>query len=189
MSTPQRVGVVLMTCGSPATLDDVPEYMTNVRGGREPEPDLVVEFKRRYELIGGSPLLPITREQAAAVQDELQVRHPDGPEFRVGAGMRFAPPYIKEVAAEVAGDADALIGVIMSPQYSPILMRGYATTLDEAARALDKPGLAVAHTEDWHLQPQFLAAVAERVSEALAKFPPEVRDRVPVLLSAHSMPL
>ncbi len=189
MSTPQHVGVILMTYGSPATLDDVPEYMTNVRGGRAPEPDLVVEFKRRYDLIGGSPLLRITREQAAALQDELRHRHPNGPEFTVGAGMRFAPPYITQVAAEVAADADALIGVIMSPQYSPILMRGYATTLDEAARALNRPGLAVAHTEDWHLQPEFLRAVAERVTEALAKFPSEVRDSVPVLLSAHSMPL
>jgi protoporphyrin/coproporphyrin ferrochelatase len=189
MSSSQRVGVILMTYGSPATLEDVEEYMTNVRGGRAPEPDLVVEFKRRYDLIGGSPLLRITRDQAAALQDELRTRHPDGPVFRVGAGMRFAPPYIREVAAEVASDADAIVGVIMSPQYSPILMRGYATTLDEAARALDRPGLAAAHTEDWHLQPQFLRAVAERVTEALAKLPPDVRDRVPVLLSAHSMPL
>jgi ferrochelatase len=189
MSDSERIGVILMTYGSPATLDDVEEYMTNVRGGRAPEPDLVVEFKRRYDLIGGSPLLPITRDQAAALQHELRSRHPGGPEFLVGAGMRFAPPYIREVAAEVAGDADALVGVIMSPQYSPILMRGYATTLDEAARALDKPGLAVAHTEDWHLQPEFLRAVAERVTEALAKLPTDVRDSVPVLLSAHSMPL
>ena len=90
---------------------------------------------------------------------------------------------------EVAAEADALVGIIMSPQYSPILMRGYATTLDEAARALDRPGLAVAHSEDWHMQPDFLAAVAERVTQALDRFPPEVRGRVPVLLSAHSMPL
>jgi ferrochelatase len=184
-----RVGVILMTYGSPATLDDVPEYMTNVRGGRAPEPDLVVEFKRRYEVIGGSPLLRITREQAAALEEELRRRHPDGPIFRVGAGMRFAPPYIRQVAAEVGAEAEALVGVIMSPQYSPILMRGYATTLDEAARAPDRPGLAVAHSEDWHMQPDFLAAVAERVTQALDRFPLEVRGRVPVLLSAHSMPL
>ena len=33
-----------------------------------------------------------------------------------------------------------------------------------------------------------LQAVAERVRQALEKMPPEVRERVPVLLSAHSMP-
>jgi protoporphyrin/coproporphyrin ferrochelatase len=190
MPTPERVAAILMTYGSPATLDDVYEYMRNVRGGREPEPELVEEFKRRYHLIGGSPLLQITQQQAAAVEAELSLRHPEGPRFRVGAGMRFAPPYITDVAREVASDADALVGVIMSPQYSPILMRGYAATLSDAAAALNKPNLRVAHTEDWHLQPDFLRAVATRVTEALeTKFAPEVRDRVPVLLSAHSMPL
>ena len=49
------LGVLLMTYGSPSSLDDVPRYMTAVRGGRPPEPDLLVEFRRRYEVIGGSP--------------------------------------------------------------------------------------------------------------------------------------
>ena len=55
------LGVLLMTYGSPSSLDDVPRYMTAVRGGRAPEPELVTEFKRRYEVIGGSPLVPVTR--------------------------------------------------------------------------------------------------------------------------------
>ena len=38
------------------------------------------------------------------------------------------------------------------------------------------------------MQPYFLQAVAERLKAALAKLPADVRDRVPVLLSAHSMP-
>src|SRR5215471_6764530 len=51
-SAPAHVGVILMTYGSPASLEDVCDYMKNVRGGREPEPELVTEFKRRYQLIG-----------------------------------------------------------------------------------------------------------------------------------------
>jgi len=34
----------------------------------------------------------------------------------------------------------------------------------------------------------FLQALAERVREALDRFPPDVSDQVPVLLTAHSMP-
>jgi ferrochelatase len=33
-----------------------------------------------------------------------------------------------------------------------------------------------------------LQALAERVQQALNRFPPDVRERVPVLLTAHSMP-
>ncbi len=187
MST-ETIGVLLMTYGSPATLDDIPVYMRNVRGGREPEEELVREFRRRYHLIGGSPLLRITREQAAALQEELNRRHPDGPRFQAGAGMRFAPPFIKDVVPEVAAGADQLVGIIMSPQYSPIIMSGYVRTLQDAVANLHRDDLQLKIAGDWHLQPLFLQALAERVRQALDRFPPGVRERVPVLLTAHSMP-
>ncbi|HZC07178.1 MAG TPA: ferrochelatase [Ktedonobacterales bacterium] len=184
-----RVGVVLMTYGSPQTLDDVPGYLRNVYGGREPSDEVVAEFKRRYELIGGSPLLRVTQEQAAALEVELARRHPDGPTFVVTAGMRFFAPFVADVVPAVAEDADALVGVIMSPQYSPILMRGYITALRDAVAPLGRDDLKVAITEDWHMQPDFLQAVADRVREALDRLPDGKRVTTPVLLSAHSMPL
>lgn len=187
MST-DRVGVLLMTYGSPATLDDMPAYLQNVRGGRQPDEDLIKEFRRRYQLIGGSPLLPITREQATALQEDLNAQHPDGPRFHVMAGMRFAPPFIADVVPEVTADTHKLIGIIMSPQYSPIIMSGYVRTLEDAVADLGRDDLELKIAEDWHLQPYFLQAVAERLQQALDKMPEDVRERVPVLLSAHSMP-
>ena len=186
--TISRVGVILMTYGSPATLDDIPVYLKNVRGGRAPDEALITEFRRRYDLIGGSPLLRITREQAAALQDELNRQHPDGPLFHVDAGMRFAPPFIADVVPEVAAGAQELIGVIMSPQYSPIIMSGYVRTLQDAVTDLHRGDLQLKIAGDWHLQPFFLQALTERVQQALDRFPPDVRERVPVLLTAHSMP-
>ncbi len=188
-STLKRVGVILMTYGSPTTLDDVPGYLRNVYGGREPSAEVVAEFRRRYDLIGGSPLLQVTQEQAAALEQELNRRHPDGPTFKVVAGMRFFAPFIADVAPEAAEGADALVGVIMSPQYSPILMRGYIAALRDAVAKLGRDDLKVAITEDWHMQPEFLQAVAERVRQALDELPAEKRGATPVLLSAHSMPL
>src|SRR5262249_44567112 len=135
------VGVLLMTYGSPATLDDIPAYMTNVRGGRSPEEELVSEFRRRYDLIGGSPLLSITQAQAAALEAELNRRHPDGPRFKAAAGMRFAPPYIADVLPDLAAGCSQLVGIIMSPQYSPILMRGYVDAISGAAQALGRDDL------------------------------------------------
>jgi ferrochelatase len=183
-----HIGVMLMTYGSPATLDDIPTYLKNVRGGRQPDEELITEFRRRYALIGGSPLLRITREQAAALQEELNNQHPDGPLFHVVAGMRFAPPFIPDLVPEIAAGARQLVGVIMSPQYSPIIMSGYTRTLEDAVADLHRDDLALKIAGDWHLQPYFLLALAERVQQALDRFPEEVRQRVPVLLTAHSMP-
>jgi ferrochelatase len=183
-----RVKVILMTYGSPATLDDIPAYLKNIYGGREPSSEVLAEFRRRYALIGGSPLVRITYQQAEALQEELNRHVPDGTTYHVTAGMRFSPPFIADVVSEIAADAQTLVGVIMSPQYSPIIMSGYVHTLQEAVAKLGREDLELKISGDWHLQPYFLQALAERVQQALDRFPADVRERVPVLLTAHSMP-
>ncbi|MDA4127214.1 MAG: ferrochelatase [Thaumarchaeota archaeon] len=187
MTVNGRTCVVLMTYGSPATLDDVPGYLRRVRGGREPDEALVSEFRRRYRLIGGSPLLRITSEQAERLQLELDGLK-DGCSYNVVSGMRFSPPLIADVLRQAAPEVGCVIGIIMSPQFSPIIMGGYVRTLQEAVSGLHRDGLALKMAEDWHLQPFFLEAVAQRVREALARFPGDVGEEVPVLFTAHSMP-
>jgi protoporphyrin/coproporphyrin ferrochelatase len=188
MMTNTHIGVMLMTYGSPATLDDIPAYLKNVRGGRPADEELITEFRRRYTLIGGSPLLRITREQAAVLGEELNRQYAGDPVFHVTAGMRFAPPFIADLVPEVAAGAQQLIGVIMSPQYSPIIMSGYTRTLEDAVEELHRDDLVLKIAGDWHLQPYFLQALAEHVQQALDRFPAKVRKRVPVLFTAHSMP-
>jgi ferrochelatase len=60
--------------------------------------------------------------------------------------------------------------------------------LQDAIADFHREDLQLKIAEDWHLQPFFLQALAERVQQALDRFPPDVRERVPVLLTAHSMP-
>ncbi len=187
------IGVLLLTYGSPATLADVPQYLANVRGGRpipaEELHELEAEFTRRYDLIGGSPLIARTREQAAALRDELARRFPDGPAFRTGVGMRFSEPTIARAVREMAdAGVERIIGIIMSPQYSPIIMSGYNRALDAAVAALGADAPAVAMAGAWYDEPLFQEALAERVRQGLHRFPPEIRGRVPILFSAHSMP-
>jgi protoporphyrin/coproporphyrin ferrochelatase len=176
-------GVLLMTYGSPSSLDDVPRYMTAVRGGRAPEPELVEEFRRRYEVIGGSPLIPRTIEQADALEERL------GGTIPVRAAMRFSSPGIDEALAEMTGlGVRRVLGIVLSPQYSPLLMSGYAKAL-EAARDEIGPGAPDVRVADaWHEQPAFLDALAERIRDAVDRLPPEERERAPVLLTAHSLP-
>ncbi len=182
------LGVLLMTFGSPATLDDVPAYLASVRGGRPASEDVVQEFRRRYHLIGGSPLLRISRDQAAALQSRLNTLAPPGQRFVVDVGMRHAPPLI---AGALAGLARAgvrrVAALIMSPQYSPIIMGGYHRAVDAARVQLADP-LEITIAGAWHRHPLFLDALSQRVAEALDRLPPDVRDTVPVILTAHSLP-
>jgi ferrochelatase len=163
-----------MTYGAPSGDADLPRYLSAVRGGRAVDDSLVSEMKRRYERIGGSPLIRITKEQAAALEQEL------GPAYVASAGMRFSPPSIADAARDVvARGAGRLVGVCMSPQWSPTLMGGYERELVAAASALGVPAVVAGA---WYRERAFIASIAEKVRDALAK-----RDSI-VILTAHSLP-
>src|SRR5215472_15563269 len=98
--------------------------------------------------------------------------------------MRFATPFIADLVPEIAADAQQLVGIIMSPQYSPIIMNGYTRTLEDAVQQLHREDLKVQIAGDWHLQPYFLSALALRIQQALDTFPEDVGSQVPVLLTA-----
>jgi ferrochelatase len=181
--TGRRLGVLLMTYGSPAPdLHDLPDYLAAVRGGRAPSDELVAEFRRRYELIGGSPLIAITREQAARVEERLRQ---DGIDAHATVGMRFSDPSIGEGLRHLAdlGCTD-VTAIVMSPQYSELLMAGYRRAIDEAVAELGTLAPRVRIAPPWFREPAFLEAVAERIRAGLADLPLDA----PVLLTAHSLP-
>jgi len=179
----ERRGVLLMTYGSPASLErvDIRAYLARVRGGHEPDPELVDEFTRRYRVIGGSPLVAITRGQAAALADSLG--------WPVEVGMRFSEPSIRAGLAALAGrGVEDAAAIVLSPQYSPLLMGGYARAIEEAQATLGDTAPKVSVAGAWHDEPTFVTAIARRVSDALAGLPPAEREGVAVLMTAHSLP-
>lgn len=170
-------GVVLMTYGSPRDLDDVGAYLERIRGGNAPTPDLVAEFQRRYAAIGGrSPLVETTRTLALRLEEALDVP--------VESGMRFSEPSIPNAVARLAErGATMVLGLVLSPQYSPLIMGGYQRALDAACA---EHGLATHLVGDWHLDARFVEVLAVRVRRGLARF--ENPKSVPVLMTAHSLP-
>ena len=178
-----KLGVLLMTYGSPAKdLHDISDYLAAVRGGRPAPDELVTEFRRRYEVIGGSPLIAITRQQAVALQTRLR---DDGIDGLVAVGMRFSAPSILNGLRELAdAGCTTVSAIIMSPQYSELLMAGYRRALDAAVAELGAAAPTVHLAPAWHREPAFIEAVAQRVRQGLAKLP----ERAPVLLTAHSLP-
>src|SRR6185503_17430058 len=90
-------GILLMAHGTPSSMDDMPEYLRLVRGGRPPSESLVAEMRHNYEAIGGrSPLTDLTLAQAAALRERL------GPEIPVAVGMRNWTPFIRDALQELA---------------------------------------------------------------------------------------
>jgi len=170
-----RAGVLLMAHGTPSSLDEMPEYLTLVRGGRPPSPELVHEMRENYGAIGGrSPLTDITQAQAAALRDRL------GAEIPVAVGMRNWKPFIKDALAELAAaGVTRVIGIPMAPQFSSLSVKKYI----DAATAELPPGTQFEAVESFHAHPMLIEAFTERVRAAQPK-PDEL-----VIFTAHSLPV
>lgn len=94
--------------------------------------------RENYALMGGgSPLLPETRKQAAALQAALDEARP-GEENRVFIAMRYWSPRTQEVAAQVADfQPDQVVLLPLYPQYSTTTT---ASSLAEWRQAYGGPG-------------------------------------------------
>src|SRR3989442_4080929 len=78
-----NTGVLLMAHGTPSSMEEMPEYLRLVRGGRPASDELVAEMRHNYEAIGGrSPHTGLTLLEA----DPL--RRGPGSDVPVAVGMR-----------------------------------------------------------------------------------------------------
>jgi ferrochelatase len=169
-----KSAVLLMAHGTPASLDEMPEYLQAVRGGRPPSPELIEEMTHNYQAIGGrSPLTAITRAQAEALGKQL------GPDIPVAVGMRNWHPYISAaMQALAAQQVDRIIGLPLAPQFSSLSVQKY---MDAALAALP-PGVSFDAVRSFHAHPLLLQAFAERVRDA------EPRADETIVFTAHSLP-
>jgi ferrochelatase len=184
---PGPVGVLLMTYGSAATVDQVPAYLASVRGGRPAPTEQVQEFQRRYRLIGLSPLVRITEAQGQALQQLLDQEHGQGA-YVVEVGMLHSEPGIDAAFQRLAAmGTRRVVAIVLSPQWSPLIMGGYGRAVEAGRRHLGEDA-EVLLAGSWNVLPEFIEALSQRVVEALDRFPAEWRDQVPVILTAHSLP-
>lgn len=175
------IGVLVMAYGGPNSIDEVEPYLLDVRGHRPTPPHVVDEVKSRYAAIGGrSPILEKTTAQARALEAALG----GNGDFKAVVGMRHWQPRIAQALAVLAGAGiERVVGVVMAPHYSAFSIELYFKQVDAARGAV-----TVAPLREWHLLPGFLAALEDRIAQALSRFPEAQRPTVPLLFTAHSLP-
>jgi ferrochelatase len=177
----QPSDVLLLGHGTVENLGDLPPFLANIRRGRPAPPALVDELRARYTAIGGSPLLRISRELAAAVERAIGAR--------VHLAMRFWHPFAKDVLRELGPSTGRVLRVVPLAPYSGPVYAGEMRALAEAARAegLEPPALACAPS--WGTEPLLAQAFAERLRATLARLPAGRSKTAHVLFSAHSLPV
>lgn len=177
---PAETAVLLMGYGSPNGAKDLPEYLADVLHGTAPSPEMVEEYVRRYDRIGGSPQNRIL----ASVRSKLERRLTrDRPGMRVFLGVKHGHPALRDVVPEAAAAGFRhLISVPLSPYASTWISEPYREGVAEGIRASAKPITADVRL-GWNLDPHWIGYWSRAIQAELAGH----RSR-PVLLSAHSLP-
>src|SRR5215470_19061822 len=175
---PNRTAVLLLAHGSPDLPAEIPEFLKYVTGGRPVPEAAVEEIRRRYSLIGKSPLTAITLAQGEALQRELGLP--------VYVGMRNWKPFIADVVRQVIdAGVEQLLAICLAPQNSSTSVGLYKRALF----AEMKPEISVNFVEEWHDYPLLIRAFAEKLELAWRKAMEELGAPAPVIFTAHSVPM
>jgi ferrochelatase len=181
VTTPERIGLVVMAYGTPRRPEDVETYYTDIRRGRPPTPELLAELQGRYHAIGGiSPLAERTESQRVGLAEALEARAPGV--FQVVLGQKHAAPFIEDAVAQLAhAGLKQAVGLVLAPHYSRFSVGQYQ---ERAAAAGAERGVDLLAIESWHLEPAYLDFLARAVGEARSTLPADHK----VLFTAHSLP-
>ncbi len=197
----KRHGIALLNMGSPASPGDTRAFLFRLFS----DPDIfrfpgghlfrplfaglistlrAPRVRRRYQSIGGiSPLLDITKKQAAALEEALRAR---GTPMPVEVCMRYSHPFSREAVAKLrARGAEEIVGVPLYPQYSTTTTGSSLRDLREAVEAVfpEAPFKEIRH---WFDDRAYQGVLAERILACLEPFPSE--QKTGVLFLAHSIP-
>lgn len=175
----RQTAVVLIAHGTVESLDDLPEFLANIRRGHPAPPELVTEVRRRYAAIGGrSPLLAITHQVAHQLEAKLGLP--------VRIAMRLFHPYPKDVLAKLAAEGITRVITVPLAQHSAAI---YGGAMKAAAKAV-APAMEIVCADNWGRRPELTAAFAESVAAALAPLlaEPGQADDTAVVFTAHSLP-
>ncbi|MNP02380.1 Ferrochelatase [compost metagenome] len=186
-----KVGVLVMSYGTPENLEGIEAYYTDIRRGHPPTPEQLQDLVSRYEAIVGGvfPLRENTNQQVRSLQALLnQSNHPSAGEFVCYQGLKHVAPFIENGVEEMAKDGiKRAVGIVLAPHYSTMSIGSYIKRAQAKATEL---GIEMTFVESYHLHPQLIQALSQRVSAKLDLFEEAgaKREEVRVLFSAHSLP-
>ena len=178
-------GVFLMAHGAPESVDDIPEYLRNIRGGTESSSETIQIIRDRYEQIGGkSPLRKITEELCVRLESFLNQQ---GAQFKVYCGMRNWSPYICDEVKRMKEDGiKRVVAICLAPQFSTWSTRLYFNVFKESLKSCGIEDLDVRYIGSWADHPLLIDAFEEKYQAALAKLEPKAS--VYTIFTAHSIP-
>ncbi len=178
MANPEKNAVLLLAHGSPDSVEEVPEFLLRVTGGRPLPQPVVEEVQHRYGLIGRSPLTELTLKQGELLAHELGLP--------VYVGMRNWKPFVADAVRTMTSDGiEHAVAICMAPQNSRTSVGLYRSALTD----YQGTSFNIDFVESWHSHPLLIKAFAEKLRAGWDRAGREMgMQKVPIIFTAHSVP-
>jgi ferrochelatase len=180
--------LLFVSFGGPEGPDDVLPFLENVLRGRNVPRERMLEVAGHYQHFGGvSPINAQTRDLIAAVREELDEH---GINLPIYWGNRNWHPLLPDTLRTMTADGvQRGLAFVVSAYSSYSGCRQYRENVSAARDAAGPAAPPIDKLRAFYNHPDFVAANAEHLRQALQEYPAEVRARVSVAFTAHSIPL
>lgn len=181
--------VLLIGFGGPTKPEQIMPFLENVVRGRNIPKERLEEVAHHYHEIGGkSPYNELTFKQAVALKRRLRDHY--GVRVPVYAGMRNWHPFMaKVIGCMNHAGRHRSVGIILAAHRTSTSLDRYKLDVTRAIEVNDHRGPEVLYLEPWFDDPQFLEANASRIEEASGIRRGHWPAEVPIVFTAHSIPL
>ncbi len=204
MKTGKPLAVVLLQIGGPDSLASVEPFLYNLFC----DPDIIdlplaflfrkplarfisrrraPKVQEYYKRIGGkSPILKLTRRQAAALERKLR----ESVDARVFVAMRYWNPMTDEAFRQIRkGEFDRVLLLPLYPQYSKTTTGSSMNEWGRVTKAQGRDDLTVDAVKEYCGHPKYIQSLVQNVTIALNRVPADQREQVVLVFSAHGTPV
>jgi ferrochelatase len=180
--------ILIVGFGGPERREDVVPFLENVTRGRNIPQARLLEVAGHYDHFGGaSPFNAHVRALIAALRPELDRR---GIILPIFWGNRNWQPMLSATIAEMSRKClKKAVAVVLSAYSSYSSCRQYREDIARARAAAGPAAPVVDKVRVFYNHPEFIAANAANVREAIEQFSPSRRQRLRLVFTAHSIPL
>jgi len=179
---------LLVSFGGPEGMNDVIPFLENVLRGKNVPQERMMRVKEHYQAFGGvSPINQHNRDLIAAIKPLIQE---SGPRLPIYWGNRNWHPLLENTVKQMAQDGiKRALAFVTSAFSSYSSCRQYLEDIERARALVGEGAPQIDKIRPFHNHPRFIETNAHNLTEALKEFPIEIRDRVEVAFTAHSIPL
>lgn len=200
-----KTGVLMLNMGGPATLDEVGPFLHRLFHDKDliplPAQKQLAPFiatRRTPKIIeqyrqigGGSPIRKWTEHQGEEMVKILDKISPETAPHKFYVGFRYATPLTEDALSQMEADGvERGIAFTQYPQYSCSTTGSSLNAVYKYYKQLNVPSsIDWSVIDRWPTHQGLIKAFSQTIVDELEKFPPEVKDDVVIIFSAHSLPM